>query len=280
MLVDLYGNINKMSDLEKRIKENYENRTRFSLPLRTYTIIRLDGKAFHSYTKNLKRPFDEDLMNDMDNSVISFISEIQGAKFAYIQSDEVSILLTDFMAPATDAWFDGNVQKIASVSSSMMTAHFNQLRRDRQVKHALENYLDFSVSDRWPLAYFDSRVFTIPDPTEVYNYFVFRWKDCERNSISAVAQSQFSHKELEGKGSDEKQAMLLTKDINWSKFKEEEKNGRFIVKEKYFIPGEVIQNAFGGHDGSPVERSRWVMKPAWKLTKDPFLLRSMIPSYT
>ncbi len=66
-------------ELGERIKNNYENRTRFSLPRRTYSIIRIDGKAFHSYTKGLKRPFDEDLIADLDNAVINSLRGIQGA---------------------------------------------------------------------------------------------------------------------------------------------------------------------------------------------------------
>lgn len=78
------------------MKEFYENRTRNFLPRRTYTIIRVDGKAFHSYTRGLVRPFDEKLVNDMDETACYMCKNIQGAKFAFVQSDEISILLTDF----------------------------------------------------------------------------------------------------------------------------------------------------------------------------------------
>src|SRR5579871_2024133 len=102
--------------LGERIKENYENRTRMSVPRRTYTIIRLDGKAFHTYTKGFARPFDQLLMNVMDRTAAKLCESIQGAKLAYVQSDEISILLTDFETEQTDAWYDGNIQKIASIS--------------------------------------------------------------------------------------------------------------------------------------------------------------------
>lgn len=250
-------------DLGQRIKENYENRTRYFLPRRSYSIIRLDGKAFHSYTKNLNKPFDDGLINDLDNAVIQIMPEIQGAKFAYIQSDEISILLTDFEKPNTSAWFDGNIQKICSVSASLMTAEFNLLRN---VRAGLSNNIDKVIIDKMNLAYFDSRVFTIPDPIEIYNYFVWRWKDCSRNSISMVAQSNFSHKELQGKSSAKMQEMLMSqKDINWSKLPENYKNGRFILKENYLV-GEV-------------ERSRWVVKPGWKITENPNKLMALIPNY-
>lgn len=257
-------------ELGERIKSSYENRTRYSLPRRTYSIIRIDGKAFHSYTKGLKRPFDEDLIADLDNAVMNSLRDIQGAQFGYVQSDEISILLTDFEKITTDAWFDGNIQKICSVSASLVTAEFNKLRLFRKLKGLDSNKLEVAIDpgdlQEWAnLAMFDSRVFTIPDKTEVYNYFIWRWKDCSRNSISMVAQSNFSHKELHSKSSSEKQDMLMKKGINWSKLPEHHKNGRFIVKEQYEVNGAV--------------RNKWVSKPAWKLTENPDLLQKMIPDY-
>ncbi len=171
-----------------RMKQYYEDRTRAFLPRRTYTIIRLDGKAFHTYTKGLIRPFDEQLMNDMDETACFLCKNIQGAKFAFVQSDEISILLTDFEELTTDAWFDGNIQKIVSVSASLGTAKFNELRPNK-------------------LAFFDSRVFTIPSNIEVENYFIWRQQDFTRNSIYTVAKSLYSHKQLEGIDSNVQQEM-------------------------------------------------------------------------
>src|SRR5579859_3516902 len=99
-------------DLGDRMKSYYEDRTRISLPRRTFTIIRIDGKAFHTYTQGLKRPFDVELIEDMDLTTKFLCENIQGAKFAYVQSDEISIALTDFDKITTDAWFNGNLQKM------------------------------------------------------------------------------------------------------------------------------------------------------------------------
>jgi tRNA(His) guanylyltransferase len=111
--------------------KNYEGRSQTYLPRRTYTMVRLDGKSFHSYTKHCKRPYDLDLMSDMDNTAKYLCENIQGCRIAYIQSDEITLVLTDFETIHTDAWFDGNVQKITSISASMATAKFNQLRLNR-----------------------------------------------------------------------------------------------------------------------------------------------------
>ena len=107
----------KKDELGNRIKENYENRTRIYLPRRTYTVIRIDGKSFGTYAKGLTRPFDQGLIEDMDETACYLCKNIQGAKFGFVQSDEISILLTDFDTFTTDAWFDGNIQKIVSVAA-------------------------------------------------------------------------------------------------------------------------------------------------------------------
>ena len=205
------------------MKENYENRTRYFLPRRTYTIIRLDGKAFHTFTRGMKRPFDEDFMTVMDNTAKFLCEEIQGAKAAYVQSDEISILLVDFDKITTDAWFDGNIQKMVSVAASIATAKFN----------ALFNY-DKDSSQR-TMAFFDARVFTIPDPVEVENYFVWRQKDAVRNSIAMTAQSLYSHKQLEGVTQVGMQDLIVEKGQNWNDLPAGFKRGRTISPKDLVI---------------------------------------------
>lgn len=283
-------------DLGDRMKGQYENRTRFMLPRRTYTIIRLDGKAFHTYTRGLKKPFDTDLYADMDAAIIAMLPEIQGAVFAYTQSDEISILLTDFALPTTSAWFDGNLQKMCSVGASIITAEFNKLRWNRvysNEKTMTDNtggnakYFKTNFATL-PTAYFDARVFTIPDRTEVMNYFIGRNQDCSRNSVSMVAQANFSHEELQGVSTAGMHDMLHEKGINWATaFSDGEKNGRLIVKENYLSELTLPQNTNGKiyidvtftHEGAGAMRSRWVSKGAWKFTDDKDKLLNMIPEY-
>ncbi len=280
-------------ELGERMKGQYEHRTRFFVPRRTYTIIRLDGKAFHTYTKGLEKPFDDGLSNDIDSAIIAMLPHIQGAVFAYTQSDEISVLVTDFALPTTSAWFDGNIQKMASVSSSIITAEFNYLRSKRWKKEfnklsKLHNneYGEVEDIESYKLAYFDSRIFTIPDRTEVMNYFIWRNQDCARNAVSMVAQSEFPHKELQGKSTPMMQEMLFTKKgINWSEYDEALKNGRLIVKETYLhsepFNTDITLNKEGYTVGTSgcVERTRWASKPAWKFTQDKEKLTNMIPQY-
>lgn len=267
--------------LGDRIKNQYEGRTRYYLPRRTFTILRLDGCHFHTYTRGLKKPFDNALSEDMDNAIIAMLPQIQGAIFAYTQSDEISILLTDFATPQTDAWFDGNLQKICSVAASIMTAEFNRLRILRNVREDDELVKTCLLDEDILIspAYFDCRAFTIPDRVEVMNYFRWRQQDCVRNSVSMVAQSNFSHKELHGKSQAMMHEMLHQKGVNWATdFTDGEKNGRVIVKEAYPITEkDMLHVRTEGSDN--LVRHKWVSKGAWVFTKDEGKLLTMIPKY-
>jgi tRNA(His) guanylyltransferase len=175
----------------------YENETRMFLKAKTPIIIRIDGKAFHSLTRGLS-VFDPKISEAMITTAMTLCNEIQGAQLAYTQSDEISIFIRDWDRPETQIWFNGNIQKIVSVSASMATYYFNQKIR---------------ISDK--PAFFDSRVFNVPI-NEVTNYFIWRQLDCRRNSISSWAREFFPHRKLEGVNSE--QMIKMLEDINqpWS----------------------------------------------------------------
>jgi tRNA(His) guanylyltransferase len=211
-------------DLGDRMKQNYENRTRYYLPRRTYMLIRVDGKAFHAYTRHLKRPYDLDLMADMDHTAKTLCEQVAGARLAFVQSDEISLLVTDFDSPQTEAWFDGNLQKMVSLSASIATAAFNRARLVRAFA-AGEVALDA------PQAHFDSRVFTIPDATEVENYFIWRQQDASRNSVSMAAHAYLSHGRLQGVGNSAMQELLFQEHgINWNDYPTGYKRGRAVIR--------------------------------------------------
>jgi tRNA(His) guanylyltransferase len=217
-------------DIGNRMKEHYENRTRQYLTRRTNTIIRLDGKAFHTYTKACKKPFDEKLMSDMADTTITLCEEIQGAKFGYTQSDEISIFLTDYDKLTTNAWFDGNLQKMCSISASICTQVFNEKRKKR-----------FHHTP----AFFDSRVFQIPEKEEVANYFVWRCQDATRNSLQMLCQSRFSHKELQNKNTPAMHEMLHSIGINWNDLEPEKKRGTLITRGEFFAKQQPIPDNHG-----------------------------------
>lgn len=208
----------------KRMKSNYENRYKFFLTRRTPVIIRIDGKSFHTYTRGLTKPFDEGLIEDMKNTTIFLCENIQGAKLGYTQSDEISILITDYDNLETSAWFDYSIQKISSISASLATAEFNRLRTITHFKK-WDNEHAFDEKQ----AFFDSRCFNIPKE-EVANYFLARQKDAVKNSISMLAQSLYSHKELHCKNAKDMQEMCFQKGYNWDKLHYSKKRGSTIMK--------------------------------------------------
>jgi tRNA(His) 5'-end guanylyltransferase len=265
--------------LGDRMKSFYEDRFRYTLPRKTYTLMRIDGKAFHTYTKSLGRPFDKGLIEDMNATAEYLCKNIQGAKLAYIQSDEISILLTDFDDIMTDAWFDGNLQKMTSVAASLATSEFNKLRLIRMTKeHDLTT--DELLFDRIPnfrMAQFDARVFQIPSAIEVENYFIWRQQDATKNSISTVAQSLYSHKALEGKSGDQKQEMIFQKGINWNDYSSREKRGGFIEKVTYVNDVDIRTIPFQEVALTDKVRNKWETVECPVFTQEREFLKSRIP---
>jgi tRNA(His) guanylyltransferase len=272
-------------ELGDRMKAYYEDRTRVHLPRRSNVLIRIDGKAFHTYTKGLVRPFDKDLIDDM-NATTKFLCEnIQGAKIGYVQSDEISILLTDYDKLTTDAWFDYNVQKMVSISASMATSKFNQLRTLRLALKKFREGLNFHDVSTFKLAHFDARAFTVPSQEEVINYFIWRQTDATRNSISAVAQSLFSHKELHGKTTDNMQQMIFQKDQNWNDYPVGQKRGRAIVRRDVEVrtSKEIFDKArdksnfvWSEGDGYGIKRNQWVIVDPPIFTQDKDFIRNVM----
>lgn len=199
-------------EIGKRMKENYENRSKTFLTRRTPAILRIDGKAFHTYTRDLPKPFDDSLIRTISATMEYLCRNIQGAKLGYSQSDEISILITDYDNLETNAWFDYNTQKMSSVAASMATAYFNSLFHKDE------------------FALFDARVFNIPKE-EIVNYFIWRQKDWERNSLNMFARSFYSHRELMNKKREDIHEMLYQKEQNWSYLSDVQKNGTTFIKE-------------------------------------------------
>lgn len=208
--------------------KDYERASRPVFPRRIPLIIRVDGKAFHTLTRHCDRPFDAALMASMDHVAVSLCAEIQGAQIAFVQSDEVSILVHGYKTIHTQPWLSNEMQKMCSVSASIATRSFNAI----------------SSIGR---ACFDSRVFAIPE-NDVCNYFIWRQQDATRNSIQMCARALFSDKQCHGKTCDELQEMLFqTHGINWNDLPNSQKRGRCAVRVQF--------------DKDGVERHAWCMDP-------------------
>ena len=234
-------------ELGKRMKENYEQVPKYRLMRRTPVIIRIDGKAFHSFTKGFNRPFDEVFGRAMTKTMEYLCNNIQGCIFGYKQSDEISLVLSDYKKLNSEAWFDYEVQKMCSIAASMATMAFNKFFAEEVNDYYLRNIEEFdrcfeSVEvERMYETYrkavkkgamFDARVFNIPKE-EVVNCIYWRQLDAARNSVQMVGQANFSHKELQGKSCEVIQEMLHEqKGINWNDYPAEWKRGVCWTKEK------------------------------------------------
>lgn len=256
--------------------KNYESINRSYLIPKLYTVMRLDGRAFHTYTKQFERPFDDVLINMMDETAKYLCSKIQGAKFAYVQSDEISIYISDTDELETQMWYGGNIQKMVSVSASIATAKFNHLRTIALFENPTKNGLTHNNLENMALAEFDSRVFQVPNKEEVVNNFLWRQQDCTRNSIQSVAQSLYSQKELHGKNTDQLQDLIFRKGINWNDYDPKLKRGRFIYKVNYFngIDFNLVPEAEKNNAG--VLRTKWESLECPIFSKDREFLLSKI----
>jgi tRNA(His) guanylyltransferase len=166
--------------LGDRMKHNYEEAFKTHLPLRLPTIIRLDGRAFHTFTKKIgaRKPFDDVFIAAMSSIAQELYREVATTQMAYVQSDEISLLLHPYKKLVSQPWFGNEIQKIVSVSASIASSVMTKLYNE--------------------LCSFDARAFVLPE-SEVCNYFIWRQKDAMRNAVLGIAQRFFSHRDLQGK---------------------------------------------------------------------------------
>ena len=235
------------SDLANRMKE-YEKRNQYYLQKRTPVAIRVDGRSFHTFTKGFQRPFDDVLIKTMQETAKYMCENIQGAKFAYVQSDEITIILTDYDTLETDCWFNYRTDKLCSIAASMATMIFNKIFKEK-VENFIEEggafslaQLNYNQMKMEPYlkaiekgAMFDARCFNIPKE-EVTNLIYWRQLDATRNSIQMVGQANFSHKELQNKSCNDIQDMLHEqRGINWNDYPTVYKRGTACIKNRKII---------------------------------------------
>lgn len=264
----------KNDSLGDRMK-GYEGVSRNFLTRRVPAIIRLDGKAFHTFTKGMKKPFDPVLTQAMQETMKYLCENIQGCVLGYTQSDEITLVLTDYATIQTDAWFGYNIQKMCSVSASMATSVFNKVfyrsinnyfnqedilstmfGENSESKDRLRQYADTLKNALAKGALFDSRAFSIPKE-EVCNCLIWRQQDATRNSIEAVGQANFSYHELHKKTCNMIQEMLWSqRGINWNDFPTELKRGSCCVKRQF---EETIDDPRNPGQKITVCRNRWII---------------------
>lgn len=237
-------------ELGKRMKK-YESVSKTVLMRKTPVIIRIDGKAFHTFTRGFEKPFDRVLVKTMQETTKYLCENIQGCVFGYTQSDEISLVLIDYQTLTTDAWFDYEVQKLCSVAASMTTMAFNRFFAEEvaawQNRTFPRDYLGYNTGTISETnialletykkaitkgAMFDARAFNIPKE-EVTNCIYWRQLDATRNSIQMVGQAHFSHNELHEKTCNQIQDMLHEqKEINWNDYPAYLKRGTAVKKDE------------------------------------------------
>lgn len=247
------------TSLGDRMK-NYENAYRVYLPNRLPVIVRVDMRAGHTYTHGFQRPFDPYMHEAMVETAKELCAEASGCKMAYTQSDEISLLVTNNDTIETQPWFGNNLQKIVSLTAAKASIAFQKamnkiyLNTTTRIDEINSNYTTYI--EHLDDVMFDSRAFILPED-EVVNYFLWRQRDMERNSIQMAARAYFSHKECDNKNCDELQEMLFQKGINWNDYKVWEKRGVCVKKTELMMPivyGKDINNL----TSKVVKRTRWI----------------------
>lgn len=252
-------------DLGTRMKTFYENIPKTKLMRKVPVAIRIDGKAFHTFTRGFQKPFDSILIKTMQETTKYLCENIQGCIFGYTQSDEITLILIDYKKLTSSAWFDYEVQKICSVAASMATMAFNKFF----YQNAIVNYANIAKMDTPDYcavlekaaekgAMFDARCFNIPKE-EVTNLIYWRQLDAARNSVQMVGQANFSHNELQDKTcSDIQDMLMLQKGINWNDFPTYQKRGAAVVKNKVVVDrGEFTESYFLRDPNLP--ESAWIV---------------------
>lgn len=242
-------------DLGVRMKEFYEKRAQTYLLRKTPVIIRVDGKAFHTFCKRFEKPYDKILNECLNNTLKYLCSKVQCVKMGQRHSDEMSLLLSDLDTATTEPYFEYNVQKMCSVVASMAGTEFCKQLTIDVISKASNNILNWG--EDWPV--FDARCFNIPKD-EIENYFWWRILDCKRSSINMMAQSLFSHTQLQNKTCDQMQEMMFQeKGINWNDIPQEQKSGFLCMRKNVEKPIEK-----GPQAGKICQRSVWAIDPAPK----------------
>lgn len=267
----------------------YRGLTNYKLLPGSYVIVMLDGRSFSKLIKNkFNKPFDDNFI-DMMNETAKYVCEnVQGCKLAYVQSDEISLVLTDFDTPTTDAFFGYRLCKMQSIIASLATAKFNQLMLSHNLeKHSYDALLEdgadtlYSVKDairavdNATLYQFDCKCWNVPNINDVFAWFLYRQIDCVRNSKQQTAQTYLPHKMLLNLDTDAQLGLLIEeKGIDWNCYPMGHKYGRFLWKDKVLMSNIDT--------GELYHRYKWLVQPAFPLMdengRDNFFKLGIIPN--
>lgn len=213
----------KRDDYGNRMK-SYENiGNNLKLIANLPVIIRLDGNKFSTLSKLLKleKPFDQKFTDVMQKTTEFLIKNNPKCVLAYTQSDEITLVFKDTYEDPVD--FDRRIQKICSITASKCSVYFNKLLKEAFPEN------DQIGTEIFPV--FDSRVFNVPNWTEVSNSVLWRESDATKNSIQSAGQELLGHQEIQGLSNKAVQKkLLLTANTNWNDYPDHFKKGSYYVR--------------------------------------------------
>lgn len=216
-----------MLDLGDRMK-SYERVYDSTLTPNSCLFVRVDGKAFHSFTRHCVKPFDHDVIEAMVKAACDTAEQMQGFKGAYVQSDECTFMLTDFDSHNTEGWFGYRLNKIVSITAAYYTAYFNR---------------HYPVSDAGAPPVFDARAFIVPRD-DAANMFVWRQRDWHRNSLTMLAQAHFTPRRLHKVNAAGMRQLLADIDVSWDDLKPVEREGTFITRRLELLHERLSYSQF------------------------------------
>ena len=234
--------------------KGYENINRNHLISRMPVIIRLDGKAFHTFCRKFAKPYDTVMARSMQDTMKYLCENVQGCVLGYTQSDEITLVLVDYQTLKTDSWFDNNIQKMVSVAASMASWKFADAMR-HYMYLSNQNNTDVYEKALSKGAFFDARAFNVPKE-DCTNCVLWREMDAVRNSKQGLGQAHFTHKELHGKSTEDVVTMVKEKTgILWNDLPLEQQRGCCCIKDKdgkWFIDRNIP--IFKGEDRDYIEK--------------------------
>lgn len=217
-------------------------------------IIMLDGRSFSKKVKNkFEKPFSDTFINFMDETAIYLCQNIPNVKMAFVQSDEISLLMKD---DSGDPFFGNRLCKIQSICASMATAKFNHCATIDEVNRKGADCLK-----DMPLYEFDCKAWNVPNDNDAFAWFLYRQNDCIKNSKQQLVQTYIPHKRLLNLKTDEQIELLKNEQgIDWNTFDENKKYGRFITKVYMICHNIELDISY--------ERSFWEAEPARQLNTE------------
>lgn len=236
--------------------KHFQSLTDISLPLDGYNILQLDGNAFHTFTKGFERPFDNRFIEAMNATALAIVENTPGARFAFVQSDEISVLLKT--VKDEEPFFRNRLEKVVSLSAAKASVTMSRLYPEKDA------------------ALFDARFFPVPDKQTVAEHFIWRQRDCTKNSIMAVGQSVFSHKKLQNKNTLEIREMLKEHGTPWEEFPVDRKHGRIVHKVAHNREVTFVHKRTKETQTVWAEGTKWVALPAERF-EESRLLDTLIP---